>query len=1533
MLLATQGSPAQAAAERLLERQRDQGSEALRRSVERLDPAERENLVSVLGQATFNELIALGEEGDAELFFSGLFQLTARAQRNRNAAWAAFVYQGMSQAEGAFAAIPSQSRNRAREELEVLQGGGSFGRRFENFSTNLIREATDPSMIIGMGVGGIAFSAVRMGVLARFAARPASWLTRGLGARFLASSLALPAEVLGFWGTGRAVTAIAHPGTLRWDGETLRHELASQFLTLGLLKVSGAATSHLFDRFHGISALTGEAARLPAFTQFSRGAFHQIGMFGGIAASHYAEVRFGLRPDSGHFWSDSLATLISFNVGGRVAQTVLGPGHAARVQALEMQTQAIGRTAPPSTGESGFGLETLGLTPEGLAMPIPSEAPKGPEILMMSGGESGKGPRRGGGVGGRPPVEASGNAPESHPWNLAGACKTTLRILMDPEIPITERFQRSRWLYEHMDLARSTYEKLYQSDLDGGRGRDNGSSWRTFDILLHSINRRHFETLSDTLFEWNKRFSFLQGELRNRFNVGTQRQRREVGRLLDSVDLKYLETRRYLNDAESYLGDDKGHGEGTRSKSEFAAANYDRLIQRFLDINSRLERYVQSKPELERLFKSYRQNRIERHFPSVGSEEMSRAIRGAGLGAGIERRLNEAFEREDHFFEGQGRASLFRMLGSWASEPDAKIAARGRQALERYLDVVEGLHRNLDDSERQQWSEAHDEIVGDRLVTDAMRTRLSRILDRSHENAEEAVGEYFAAARSLQTLLSNHRPQPLPPTAPEWAELRQQFRRLGDRKILSMSTVDGLLRWFEPPQNQRSSSAIFNMRQDTAAGLIDFLRKGSHSDQDRRAIANFLGEVVARNDRGMLGVLSIYFQNYQLGMMRDRFQIRSRPSTDNISDQMAKEAYDQFLEAFRNTARFYGENRELRGPYFEVFLKLERGNDDSNALLAAPILHQTQRLIDVGFSVELLGRGGSGEGILYARGANGRNLTTTVSSIRDELVSRAHLEHWLDRAERELLHNGDYQRRRNGKERLVVALQIPRIKSGVKRENLQVWARDYLEAHPNLAEIQLIIPEKGNAVLNPLDPTFFQTALVTREMPTTESILASRLEALNRPDTTWQDYSPVLRMRREWADHLLGNDEDLRRSFRFPDPVLYWENRLRLVQASLSPANSSSAAGEEPAPPSTNGDSGERRLARAQGLLDAAQRVQNLRQANWDLVSSLSSRFLDDKAYLRTVQDMWTERANVFETYGWNDLSERGSAEQSKELPYPSVERRREWFREAARMLTGIEFPANRLGDLLDMSLVGYRADSLNWKFREKSLTLNGDLIPSPTALAVAERSGRERIVGEPDLGTFSIGLSRERRGARQLQLAALTLSNHLRGQGVGTYYFGELIRLGGNLGVDSIASPETSGDHRYTMAIYGMRFRDDQERRRILAPFEVSVTSHIMKSPAWAGYDTSALSQIRTLAHIASAHFDPGAKRLVLGPWRPGGITGNGPEVLPETHQIGRHYLLTEARSYNANFDLDPDSYSIRTFYEYVRRRFPTGVPREEEN
>ncbi|HKX11671.1 MAG TPA: hypothetical protein VJP40_00865, partial [bacterium] len=156
---------------------------------------------------------------------------------------------------------------------------------------------------------------------------------------------------------------------------------------------------------------------------------------------------------------------------------------------------------------------------------------------------------------------------------------------------------------------------------------------------------------------------------------------------------------------------------------------------------------------------------------------------------------------------------------------------------------------------------------------------------------------------------------------------------------------------------------------------------------------------------------------------------------------------------------------------------------------------------------------------------------------------------------------------------------------------------------------------------------------------------------------------------------------------------------------------------------------------------------------------------------------------------------------------------------------------------------------------------------------------------------------------------------------------------LANDLELHSIQSPDTSGDHRYTMAMYGMRFHSPEERRRVAAPFDVWLHNHIMKIPELANFDTSALSQIQTPRQIAVAHFDPSVGRLVIQPWRSGGMAGNGPAEIPNHYEVGRQFLLSEARSYHGVFDLQPDSYSMRSFREYFRRRFPSQVPPEEEN
>jgi hypothetical protein len=1426
------------------------------------------------------ELLSLSREGDPDLFYESLFHLARREARLHNAAaWVGSVFQSL--AEDRREAVPPSLRARAREELALLQGGGSFGRRFENFTTHFVEEATDPSMIAGMALGGIAFSAVRLGVMTRFAVRPAAWWTRGLGARFLASSAALPAEVLAFWGSGRAINAVRHPGSLRWDGETLRNELISQTLTLGLLKLSGAASTRLFDHFHGISPLTGQALRLPAFTHFSRQAFHQLGMFGGIVGGHYVETRLQLRPDTGNLWSDSLMTLVHFNVGGRVANTVLGPGHAARVRAIELQTQRIGSAVEPRSGSGLFGSqEIFAVTPEGFRVSVPrKDARLGPSIVQMSSHEGG---------------ESRSSIPHE-------TYKSVIQGIADETIPIVQRFQMSQSLMNHLEDARRVY------DTDFARTA-RFTNWRSLDVLLHAVNKRHFETVSNTLFEWNDRFRFLQNELRSQVNTGGQRQRRQVRRLLDSVDLKFLETRRYLNDAESYLGDDKGFGDGARSKSVFAPNNYQRmLISRFLDINLRLERYVQSKEGLEGIFKGYRPNPIDRRPQRVEAAQLDAEIQAIALVPAFERILRRGLEQGDYFLTGLENTALYRMLQAWNAYPNHRATARGKRALERYLQVIDEVQQQLGDRGRSQWLEAHEEIAGDRIQTDAFRARIENVL-KDHGDPEALTSHYIRAAEGLLGHLAEHRPQPRAPALPEWPELRSQLLRLRDRGTLGSDAVNGLLTWFEPSPKARTSRLILNMRREAASGLIDFLRKGSHSDATRRQISNFLGEVVGRKDQGMLDILSIYFQTYQLGMMRDRIQIRTRPSEDPLSDQLAVEAYDHFLEAMCNTARFYSANRELRGPYFEVFLKLE-DSKDNHALLAAPILHQTERLIEEGFQVQLLGRGGSGEGLISAvHPRGGERRTITVSSVIHALESREHLEQWLNRAERELLHNGNYVG--NGNSRLVLALQIPHIRSGVRRENLQIWARDYLEDHPNLAEIQLNVPKRGNTVVNPTDGTFFETVKVTREALTTESALGSRLQALNLDSSPWPEFAAAIQMRRGWADYLANRDPDLFRIFAHPDPVGFLETRSQLVRDSLAAQRSAEPSSEvDTAQTLIRIDSLERRLTQTEDLLSAARRAQGLHQDNWDLLREIAPRFSDHSGYRDLVKKLWEERLRTLDRSGWNYLDTEGPAGRPE--PYPSVEVRADIFRQVSGMVVGAEVPSQIFPQLFDLSASGYRTGALRWNFRQQRLGLEGELFPpegTPPA-PVDDAAG----LREPDTGTFSLRFHQERGGARHVSFESLTLPSHLQGNGVGTRYFGELLRLSSRMGLRTIESPETSGDHRYTMALYGMNFRAQEELRRSRNHFELFLGGRLR------GFDLSAVGNIRTLRDIAVAYVDPGTRTLIVEPAR----NGRALREIPDHLRVGREFLLTQAPSYHGIFDLRPGSQSRRIFSDYWNSRF----------
>lgn len=376
-----------------------------RRSTDRLARAsaaltpEFLTLAERLPAALRSEFQSLVSEPDGEVFFSGLLALGRRAIQNDQAESAQYLLQAIAQAEGSAGAGVA-----ARAELEALRGAGPWSRRAENTGRAFVRQAADPAMIAGMGVAGIVAGSLRLGVLSRLAASPeATFFTRGLGARLTASVAVFGPEVGAFWATERGIRGLLHPGPLAWDGDTLLREFASLGITLGALKLGGWGATQSFG------------ARGPWV--------RQVGLLGGILAGRRAEEAFGLRPgaDGSSRLADALATLLQFNVAGRLASRALGPGHAVFLESLEAQARRVNASPRSPLFPGG----AFAVTPEGVRLPLSDRsAGIGTNVMMMEN----KGPNGSNGSGSRAPAERA---------------SSPARTSSDPFI--AERIQRIRW--------------------------------------------------------------------------------------------------------------------------------------------------------------------------------------------------------------------------------------------------------------------------------------------------------------------------------------------------------------------------------------------------------------------------------------------------------------------------------------------------------------------------------------------------------------------------------------------------------------------------------------------------------------------------------------------------------------------------------------------------------------------------------------------------------------------------------------------------------------------------------------------------------------------------------------------------------------------------------------------------------------------------------------------------------------------------------------------------------------------------------
>lgn len=309
------------------------------------------------------ELEALRAEGDAELYFEGLHHIARRLARHDQVAEASALWSFV--AEEAALSSPSVAR-RARQELEVLQGGGNFGRRVESLSQRFLNEATSPTALIGMTVAGGVYSLGRTALLGRLLASPAGLFTRGLGARAVAGLGAFAVEAPAFTLTTRTL----HAASGQASPNSLGQEFLSSYLTLGGLKFFGA--------------LGGLAAQRAGVGPVSRALIPNASAYLGILAGHGLERAFHLSPDRpfDHVLLDSLALLLQFQVGGRLAADAMGPRWAAWQQ--EMNVRSEGALRLPELRPLRGPTFAEGLAAAGPSSASPAwEAPIRSNILMM----------------------------------------------------------------------------------------------------------------------------------------------------------------------------------------------------------------------------------------------------------------------------------------------------------------------------------------------------------------------------------------------------------------------------------------------------------------------------------------------------------------------------------------------------------------------------------------------------------------------------------------------------------------------------------------------------------------------------------------------------------------------------------------------------------------------------------------------------------------------------------------------------------------------------------------------------------------------------------------------------------------------------------------------------------------------------------------------------------------------------------------------------------------------------------------------
>lgn len=314
---------------------------------------------------------SLSAERDPELKAEGLLSLAGRLEARGEESQAAEIYAGLANPEGA--AI-DDVRHKAQARLQGLMGSGPMGVRAEVFLRRFVSHSTDPSALFAMGAAGAVFRAVRLAGLARLSAAPASFLSRGVGARTVSALGGLGAESLAFPLAARLGNA-ALGREQTWSFGALGREWGAGLLTLGALRASGAAMN---------VAARSWAAQGPISTSL----LTQSSMLGAIWLAQHVEGRIGWRSEQaiGDSLAEALGTLLHFNVAARLSRAAFGPRFERWERNLYLHAESlISRPAlsPIQPWFSPLAVHATALAPGAEGFPVTRPAPLASEGVHL----------------------------------------------------------------------------------------------------------------------------------------------------------------------------------------------------------------------------------------------------------------------------------------------------------------------------------------------------------------------------------------------------------------------------------------------------------------------------------------------------------------------------------------------------------------------------------------------------------------------------------------------------------------------------------------------------------------------------------------------------------------------------------------------------------------------------------------------------------------------------------------------------------------------------------------------------------------------------------------------------------------------------------------------------------------------------------------------------------------------------------------------------------------------------------------------